>query len=434
MKHAILFTAFCICLAARGEDTAFLEALRALAQPLDDSRDALVERLAGADLVLMGEASHGTAEYYTLRGELSLRLLDEHGFRFVAVEGDWNSIHRLHRFVTGQTDPEGGARELMQGFDRWPQWMWANEEFADFVEALRAWNLQRPPEQRAGLFGIDVYGMEDAIRELPGHLEPVDPELAGRVRQSLDCFSRFLGNMGAYARAAQVGPLSPCGGAADGVLRRIRGHIDDHPERWSDGDALHALQMARVIQSAERHYRTMAWGGAASWNHRATHFFETAQHLLEYYGPESRGIVWAHNTHIGDARANAMGQTGQHNIGQLAREALGPENVAALGFGTRQGTLLAGRQWGGPRQTLTKPPAPPGTLEDLKHRAAPGNHVFFLNDAPEVLEQTIGHRAAGVIYHPEREYPGNYVPTSLSRRYDVFIFLETTRALTPLHP
>lgn len=429
MKKLCLMVVIALVSFIRADDAAFVEALREVSRPLDEGMDALVERLAEARMALMGEASHGTSEYYRMRGDLSLRLIREHGFRFVAVEGDWNAIHRLHLYATGQSDPEGGAQEIMRGFERWPQWMWANEEFAAFVEALREWNLEREPNERAGIHGIDVYGMEDALDALPVALEEKDPELAEQVRERLACFRPFRGDMGAYARASRVGPVSPCASAADAVVRLL----NESAEAWSPEDRLHLLQMARVIQSGERHYRSMmGWGAAQSWNHRATHFFETTRHLLEHYGPESRGVVWAHNTHIGDARATDMARTRQHNIGQLAREALGREQVAALGFGTREGTLLAGRRWGGDRQKMTKPQARSGTAEDLKHQAGPGDRVFFFDDAPEVLARRVGHRAAGVIYHPEREYPGNYVPTSLSERYDVFVFLETTTALTPV--
>jgi len=428
MKWFCLVLTVCIPLCARAEDAAFVEALREVSRPLEEGMDELVERLSRSTLALMGEASHGTSEYYRIRGDLSLRLIRDHGFRFVAVEGDWNAIHKLHLYVTGQTQPAGGAREIMRGFDRWPQWMWANEEFADFVEALREWNLPRQPAQRAGIHGIDVYGMEEALDELPAALEGLDVELAGRVRERLACFRPYRGDMGAYARATRLGPLSPCASAADAVLRLLNEASAD----WTPENRLHFLQMARVIQSAERHYRAMAWGGAASWNHRATHFFETARHLLAHYGPDAKGIVWAHNTHIGDARATDMAQSRQHNIGQLAREALGREQVAALGFGTRGGTLIAGRRWGGERQVMRKPPARPGTAEDLKHQAGPGDLIFFFNDAPGSLDRRVGHRAAGVVYHPEREFPGNYVPSSLTERYDVFVFLETTTALTPV--
>lgn len=432
MKPLIFLCLILLFPTARSGETSFIEALQQRALPLDEAMDPLTVRLAEATLVLMGEASHGTAEYYRIRGELSLRLIDEHAFRFVAVEGDWNAIHRLHRYVIGHVHPPGGAREIMQRFDRWPQWMWANEEFADFVESLREWNLQRPAGERAGLFGVDVYGMEDALRELPEVLEAVDADLAEAVRQHLACFNPFIGDMGAYARASRLGPLSPCASAAGAVLRLVNDAARPSVDRWDPELRLHARQMARVIHSAERHYRSMAWDGADSWNFRASHFFETARHLLEAYGPEARGIVWAHNTHIGDARATAMAQARQQNIGQLAREALGTDRVAALGFSTRGGTLLAGRQWGGPRETLIKPAAPQGSAEDLLYRASGGDSVFFLEDAPGVLRRQVGHRAAGVIYHPEREFPGNYVPTSLAERYDALIFIEKTTALTPL--
>lgn len=413
-----------------GGEADWIDAFRSVATPLEEAWEALMPRMAEASLVLLGEASHGTAEYYTLRGRISLGLIQNHGFRFVAVEGDWNAIHRLHRYVTGQNDPPGGAAAIMQTFTRWPQWMWANQEFADFVEALRDWNLERPFEQRAGLFGIDVYGFADAVNELPQALSATDPELAARIQPQLDCFRPFLNDMAAYARAARMGPLSPCAGAASAVLRLLETADLD----WDAETRLHLLQMARVIHSAERHYRTMAWDGPDSWNHRASHFFETTQQLRKHYGEGSQGIVWAHNTHIGDARATDMSRFRQHNIGQLARETLGNENVFALGFATYQGTLLAGRQWGGTRLRMTKPRPPAGTAEFLKHQASPQNTLFDFRDAPEILQQQIGHRAAGVIYHPERENPGNYVPSALSLRYDALIFLPATTALTPMDP
>lgn len=427
LRHGLLL----VCITGahiRSGQADVIEALKSLSQPLDEGLKTLRERMAESTLVLLGEASHGTSEYYTQRGRISLDLIQQHGFRFVAVEGDWNSIYRLHLYVTGQTDPEGGAREIMRGFTRWPQWMWANEEFAHFVEELREWNLTREPEERAGLLGIDVYGFEDALRELPERLAGSHPDQAERVREHLRCFDRYRNDMGAYARASASRLVSPCANAATSVVRLIESlSEDDNPEHL-----LHLQQMAQVIQNAERHYSSMGRGGAVSWNHRASHFYETVERLLAFYGSEAQGIVWAHNTHIGDARATDMARAGHHNIGQLARQALGAERITAVGFGTRQGTLLAGRNWGGTRTVMTKPPAGPGSAEDLKFSAGEGDRVFFYEDAPEALFRPLGHRAAGVIYHPEREFPGNYVSTVLPERYDAFIFLETTQALTPV--
>ncbi len=439
MKALIPFlrlpTLFLLILSARpvfGEQTeAFQVALVEMARPLNEETKAeLIADLAKARIVLLGEASHGTSEFYSRRAEISKRLIEEHGFRFIAVEGDWNAIHRLHRYATGQSDPEGGVREIMRGFERWPQWMWANEETAELVEWLRAHNADLPPEKHVGIHGMDVYGMEDALRELPRAVGEIDPELGEWIAERYRCFERYLADMGAYARASRTGPLSPCGGEVSAVLNRLRERGDD----FQGFAGFHIQQMARVVDNAEKHYRTMGWGGSTSWNHRATHFFETVRNLREFYGEDAKGIAWAHNTHIGDARATDMARTRQHNIGQLAREHWGEDQVAALGFGTHRGTLLAGRQWGGQRELMEKPAGRPGSLEDLMHQVGPGDWVYSLRDAPDILEIPIGHRAAGVIYHPEREHLGNYVTTVLPRRYDFFLFLEETKALTPVDP
>ncbi|MCC5847652.1 MAG: erythromycin esterase family protein [Verrucomicrobia bacterium] len=413
-----------------GDQTqAMREALEEIARPLnDETMTELVDGLARARIVLLGEASHGTSEFYTKRAEISKRLIREHGFNFIAVEGDWNAIHRLHLYATGQSNPEGGAREIMRGFDRWPQWMWANEETAALVEWLRAHNADLPPGEQVGIHGMDVYGMEDALRELPRAAAEIDPELGEWIAGRYRCFAPYLGDMGAYARASRAGPLSPCAGEVSAVLNRLQERSDD----LKGFEGFHIQQMARVVDHAEKHYRTMGWGGATSWNHRATHFFETVRHLQEFHGEDGKGIAWAHNTHIGDARATDMARTRQHNIGQLAREHWGKDQVAALGFGTHRGTLIAGRQWGGQREIMEKPAGRAGSLEDLMHQVGPGDWVYTLGDAPEILQTPIGHRAAGVIYHPEREHLGNYVTTILPERYDFFLFLEETKALAPV--
>ena len=411
----------------RADDTPSA-ALRTLARPLEEALPDTLPKLAEAQMVLLGEASHGTSEYYRTRAHISRSLIEIHGFRFVAFEGDWNAIHQLHRYATWVDHPEGGAREIMRGFDRWPQWMWANEETAAFIEWLRTYNEDLDPEARAGVHGIDVYGMEAAIRALPDAVTAIDPELGDWVREQYACFQPYLADMGTYVRAAHRNPLAACSAAARNVRQKL-----EETETLPEGmPGFHLRQMSRVVESAEKHYRSMAQGGAASWNHRARHFFDTVRHLQAFYGEESRGIVWAHNTHIGDARATDMARGGQLNIGQLARDHWGREHVAAVGFGTHRGTLLAGRSWGGPRQTMTKPPAGPNTLEHAMHQVGPGNWLFTLEGAPDILQRRIGHRAAGVIYHPEREFPGNYVPTILPERYDFFLFWEETEALTPV--
>jgi len=406
-----------------------LQALKDIALPLEGNLTVLTDALRDQRVVLLGEASHGTSEYYRLRAEISQRLIAEHGFRFVAVEGDWKAIHQLHRYVMHESHPEGGARGIMLGFHRWPEWMWANEETEALVEWMRAHNAPLPPEARAGMHGIDVYGFEPLFEALPALAATLDETLAGDLRRRLECFAPYAADMGGYARAAARG-FAPCQAAIGAVLESVRERHQELP----GFEGFHFKQMAWVLQNAESHYRTMPRGGATSWNHRAQHFFDTVRRLMEYHGDGAKGIVWAHNTHIGDARATDMARAGQVNIGELARRHWGRDHVALVGFGTDRGTLIAGRQWGARRELMRKPPAPAGTLEHWMRQIGPGDWLLRLRGGAEILQAPLGHRAAGVVYHPLREVPGNYVPTRLTERYDFFLFLEETQALRPLHP
>lgn len=421
-------------------DRALVQALRQVALPLGPMRDGevaelaelapLIERLAPARLVLLGEASHGTAEFYTLRAAISRALVAEHGFRFIAVEGDWNALYRLNRYVKGRDPDAGSARAIMQGFNRWPTWLWANEEAAAFIEWLKTFNADRPAAERVGFYGIDVYGNEDALRELPLALEALDPEQAAWLRAQYAPLTPMFEDFRAWLRTLPPG-APDLGENTRAVVERLRDARDDLAV---DADEyLHLKQMAWVVKNAERHYSGMADAGPDSWNARVEHFYQTMARLLEYYGPDARGIVWAHNTHIGDARATDMARAQRTNIGQLAREALGIGQVAAVGFGTDRGTVLAGRAWEAPMSRMTIPRAVDGSIEAAMQAAGPGNLLFLFDaDTPQPLYQRIGHRAIGVVYRPEREVPGNYVPTVIPQRYDAFIFIEETTALTPL--
>ncbi len=414
-----------------------LKALRQVASHVRDDRDLdqLVERMGAARLVLLGEASHGTSEFYTRRADLSLRLIREHGSRFIAVEGDWAAIHRLNRYIQGEADGPPAARAVMQGFQRWPTWMWANEETLELVEALREWNRSQPAGRRVGLYGIDLYGpgeaREKAVRTLGARDAAMGAEL-GRRMAPLE----VLGD----DPQRYVQSLAQGGASLAEAAREALGWVEEHRE------ALRTLcpelfllvhQSAHVLHHAERHYREMLTRGAASWNTRADHFWHTVSRLLEHYGEDARGIVWAHNTHIGDARATPMAAQGQRNIGQLARGALGRGQVFALGFATHRGTVKAGPGWGAPRQRMTVPAARPGSMEDwLGQLGKPSALLSFhpRESVPAALEVPFDHRAIGVIYQPEREHLGNYVPTVVPERYDALLFIAETRALTPVDP
>lgn len=406
--------------------------LREIARPLGEppALDPLIARLAPARVVLLGEASHGSAEFYTLRAAISRALITDHGFRFIAVEGDWNALYRLNRYVKERAPAAGSARKIMQSFDRWPTWMWANEETAELIEWLKAHNADLPPDEQVGFYGIDVYGKAEALRELPQAVEHLHPGQADWLRGQYAPFAGMVEDLRGYVRARQRGEP----GLADNaraVVERLREAGDD---LTSDAaEFLHLKQMAWVVKNAERHYSGMASAGPTAWNARVEHFWQTLQRLLEFYGPDARGIVWAHNTHIGDARATSMAARGERNIGQLAREGLEPGTVVAVGFGTHRGTVLAGRAWEAPLERMQVPPAAPGSIEAAMQEAKPGDLLFLFDEAtPEVLRHPQGHRAIGVVYHPEREVPGNYVDTVLPERYDAFLFIEETSALTPL--
>ncbi len=413
-----------------------LRTLRALARPLSDANDLdpLLERIGAARLILLGEASHGTAEFYEWRDVLTRRLVAEKEFDFVVVEGDWTACYELNRYVKDLPGAGGSAREIMRAFTRWPTWMWANEEVEALIEWMRARNLQRPMEQRTGFYGMDVYG-EDAAREnVIENLEALDSDLAEKARTAYRPFLEYGGDSARYAQAVARGAES----LADNA-RAVTRLVEKHADRLRAADAHRFLdleQSARVVENAERHYRAMTTPGPGSWNTRAQHFYRTAERLLAYHGPDSRGVVWAHNTHVGDARATDMVRAGRHNIGQMARETLGRENTVSVGFGTYQGTVKAGRQWGGDRQLLPVPAAKPDSMEDWMHRLEMERALLLFDPDKDLsaLHAPCGHRAIGVVYNPEVERRGNYVSTRLAARYDAFIFLSETRAVTPIHP
>ncbi len=408
--------------------------LKERALPLNDAADLtpLLERVGDARLVLLGEASHGTSEFYTWRATISQRLIEEKGFNFIAVEGDWQTLWLLNQYVKHREQPFANATEIMQTFDRWPPWMWANEETRDLIEWLRAYNADRPMGQRVGFYGMDVYGEDQSKAVLRRSLDDLDEETAALLTAALDCLAPFHGNMHDYARAVAHGRQSPCQPALEAAFTAMQEWVD---RAESDADERFALKMStKVLKNAEQHFRLMAQQGPQSWNARADHFYAAVAQLLEWYGDDSRGIAWAHNTHIGDARATAMAGGGQRNIGQIARQRHPADDVVAVGFGTHRGTVQAGRQWGQAMETMQVPPGIAGSVEDFMHQTGKSTALFIFDPAQNwsPLETVLGHRAMGVVYNPEVEHRGNYVPTLLTRRYDAFIFIDETKALRPI--
>lgn len=417
---------------APGSRATELEEIRSLARPLRTSGDLepLLDRIGAARFVLLGEASHGTAEYYGWRAAITKRLIVERGFSFVAVEGDWPDCFRVNRWIKGRTDRDRSARQVLGDFERWPTWMWANEEVATFTEWLREHN--RTTGHDVGFYGLDVYSLWDSMHAVLSYLGDQQRDALAAAHQAYRCFEPYAADPQRYAWATRLVPTS----CEDEVvellieLRRRVGRLDGDPE-----GALDALQNAEVLAGAERYYRTMVRADAESWNVRDCHMADTLDRLIAHHGWSAKAIVWAHNTHVGDARATDMAGAGMVNVGQLARERHERDGVVLVGFGGHHGSVIAADEWGGPLRRMPVPVAPPGTHEQLLHDGwgTTGLFVFPTHVDGNWLRTRRGHRAIGVVYRPSGDEYGNWVPTILGRRYDAFCYFDETSALHPLH-
>jgi erythromycin esterase-like protein len=410
-------------------------------RPFQETSDLkpLVDRIKNSKVVMLGEATHGTHEFYDWRRVISQELLEHHGFDFIAVEGDWPPCQELNSFICGDSGQElySSARQALSAFHRWPTWMWANAEIAELAEWLQRLNRSNPEERPIGFYGLDVYSLFESAAVTIERLESINPFLARRARGLYGCFDRFRQDERKYARSLIDEPE----GCLSEVVQVLNELLNFRLNGLKDREAalFDARQNARVVRNAEDYYRTMMLGNEDSWNVRDRHMMETLEMLLDHYGPDAKGIVWEHNTHIGDYRATDMLSMGQVNIGGLAREKLGEEQVSLVGFGTYQGTVIASHAWDGPIETLPVPAGRDGTYEAAFHDACStlsASQAYIVmrdedRDPESPLSQILGHRAIGVVYDPAHERWGNYVPTSLANRYDAFVFVDRTRAVEP---
>ncbi len=394
--------------------------------------DKLIEEVGNARVVMLGEASHGTSEYYTWRTAISKRLIEEKGFHFIAVEGDWPECYAVNRFVKGYQNSGSKIADVLQVFRRWPTWMWANWEVAALMEWIRDFNHLRKANEKVGFYGLDVYSLWESLEQVLKYLEQNDGQAVEAARSAIKCFEPFKRDPQEYARSTTF-VQSDCEDEVLHMLQRIIKtpmHTDD-PE-----NEFNTRQNAQVAVNAEKYYRTMVRGGAASWNIRDSHMMDTLDRLMEFHGPDAKAIVWEHNTHIGDARATDMADDGMYNIGQLARERYGKDQVKLVGFGSYQGHVIAGRSWGAPMQKMEVPPAQPGSWEEILHSISDEDKLILssdLKDADGLADRRIPHRAIGVVYDPKMEAFGNYVPTIIPERYDAFLYFDETDAVHPLH-
>lgn len=402
--------------------------------PLKSSKhlDPLLERIGDRHHVLLGEASHGTHEYYTWRTTISKRLILEKGFNFIAVEGDWPDCYRINRYIKGYSDQDKEPVELLRSFDRWPTWMWANWEIAALISWLKDHNANLPVNKKVGFYGLDVYSLWESMEALVNYLETTDKAAAQLAKEALHCFEPFGEEGQRYAKANYSLP-ELCRKPVVDLLKEISRKIpiyDHDPEA-----VLNAEQNAHIAVNAEEYYRNMISFDTNTWNLRDTHMFETLNRLLNFHGPEAKSIIWEHNTHIGDARYTDMKRAGMINVGQLVREQKGNGDVILAGFGSYGGTVIAGKEWGAEMEEMRVPDARKGSVEDILHQEAAENRllIFDHHNKNDRFKEMMPHRAIGVVYNPEREKHGNYVPTVLSSRYDTFLYIDETEALHPLH-
>ncbi|WP_434985432.1 erythromycin esterase family protein [Vreelandella zhaodongensis] len=392
--------------------------------------DAVGERR----FVLLGESTHGTHEYYHWRAKISRELITQHGFSFIAVEGDWLSIYQLNDFVklrdaAGENAAEDARTLLRNHAMRWPRWMWINEDFADFLDWLRAHNAELPMAQRVGVFGIDMQDPQSSMEYVLDWFQQNDtsnyPQVADAYRRILDFPEEFRG----YAQhLAQGGERLNNQMAHPAEL--LHSQLGDNPA-GADKATWVARENALAAKRAEAQFHGATQQGPESWNARASFMHEALLRLAKRHGTESRGIVWAHNTHVGDSAATSMRNRGEVNIGHLLRTSEGEDDVFILGFGTYQGSVIASASWGEEHQEMTVVPAHPESFEGLLHQSGIQQGLFLFDDTARQGELLTPrpHRAIGVIYSPPNEA---YVPTILTRRYDGFIYFDETQALKPL--
>ncbi|MGF2614911.1 erythromycin esterase family protein [Rossellomorea vietnamensis] len=391
--------------------------------------DKIIDDIGDSRIVLLGEASHGTSEYYKIRTEISKRLIEEKGFNIIAVEGDWPASQSVNKYIKG-FDETVNPRDVLQSFKRWPTWMWANEEVVDLISWLKEYNARTASKQKAGFYGIDVYSLWESMEEVIQFLEKTNSPHLEKAKKAFSCFEPFNKEPQEYAVSA--GYLGEnCTEEITGLLSTIR--ADKEHYAGSHEQELNLEVNAMVAANAEHYYRAMVSNDEKSWNIRDEHMVEALNAVIKFYGENAKVIVWEHNTHVGDARATDMMEAGMTNVGQIIREQNPKEEVYIVGFGTHRGTVIASEEWGVNLEKMEVPPARRGSWEDAMHKAGNYNQILLFNDENRKLFHTpLGHRAIGVVYRAQYEQYGNYVPSIMSERYDAFIYIDETNALQPL--
>jgi len=419
-----------------------LDTVREAAQPIEGSAndyDSLLAFIGDAKVVLLGEASHGTTEFYRSRAQITKRLICDKGFSAIAVEADWPDAYRVNRFVKGD-NKDADASWALSGFKRFPTWMWRNTEVLQFLTWLRVHNDSLVPADRVGFYGLDLYSLHASMECVLRYLDNIDPDAARRARDRYACFTQFGDDPQRYGYAAGFGLRPSCEEEAISQLIDLQRNSLLHSRM--DGFAaldrfFDAEQNARVVKDAEEYYRAMFGDSVASWNLRDQHMMETFVALSRHLGlrqAPAKMVVWAHNSHVGDARATAMGQAGEWNIGQLARQRYG-DDCRSIGFTTYSGTVTAASEWDGPTRTIPVRPARADSYESLMHDTEIPAFTLNLKKPSRVadsLRTPMRERAIGVIYRPESELASHYFKAALSDQFDAIIHFDESCAVEPI--
>jgi len=417
----------------RNEQQAMLERIEQISQPItkeSDWLDQLIKAIGDSKYVLLGEASHGTSEFYTYRAEITKRLIEEKGFTVVAVEGDWPSCYEVNKYLKSPERTEPVEDVLSHAFGRWPSWMWANQETAELMKWLKLHNNKT--QNKVGFYGLDVYSLWESMEEIIKYLKENNSQDLKAALEAFHCFQPYGREGQHYGYYATFVPEN-CEKEVIALLKKMQAARKENLQ--NNEDALSAELNALVAVHAEQYYRAMIKGGPDSWNIRDHHMVDVLNKVMDFHGEEAKVVVWEHNTHLGDARATDMAEEGMVNVGQLLREQASDE-VFTVGFGTHRGTVIAAESWGNELETIVVPQAQKGTWEDLVHQVGKYDQLLIFEKEEPLLEAEIGHRAIGVVYNPAYESYGNYVPTIISKRYDAFIHVDQSKALEPLvrHP
>jgi erythromycin esterase-like protein len=414
------------------EADALADQVKKVAHPLESEADLdpLLDSIGQARYVLLGAGSYGASEYYTWRARLTRRLIREKGFSLIAVEGDWSDCYEINRYIKGYPDAGENAVKVLNSLDRWPSWSWANWEMVAPLEWLRQHN--DTSTDKVGFYGLDRYNLWETMNLITGYLEQTDLEAAEAARWAWVCFEPFARDAQADSGDMTLVPQA----LRDEVLRLLaQRYYHNTSARLVPELPLEDQQNGLNEENAEQYYRTLTWGNVTSWNIRAHHLVDTLDRLVTYHGSETKTIIWAHNSHIADARATDMVEFGRVNLGQLVREWHGQEDVVLLGSGSYRANIIAAQNWGAPPELMPVPQAVEGSWGDVLHQAVPGHKFLLLKDAhhAEPFLERRGHRAIGVVYNSARERFSNYIPVVLPHAYDAFLYIDETQALHPLH-